>query len=187
MTTDPWLTAAAQTPPPDHAPDPRPRPQDAPPESANAEELQRELDAARAREQELQAELERARAVQAASVTTAPPAKLEQPASTVEVPEQAGVEHALAPGSAGPAVRELAGLLEQLGKETYLSRGGNPDDVLHDDLLHAVRDVLATHAKETLPVEKLEGELRQIAILGEVSGEVWRLLRHKAAQQAEAQ
>jgi len=85
------------------------------------------------------------------------------------------------PGGGGP-VHELAQLLEQLGEKTYLTDGGNPDHVFDDDLMAAVRRVLTNHALDTTEQDAIARVQREIAILNEITGDVWQTLRTLAAK-----
>jgi peptidoglycan hydrolase-like protein with peptidoglycan-binding domain len=107
----------------------------------------------------------------AAAETTAPAAA-----------EQKVAETTIGPGSAGPAVRELAQLLEDLGHTTYVSEGGNHDDVMDDELLSKVRAELVAHVKSDVetPVDELEKRIRELAVVQTIDGEVWRILRQRA-------
>lgn len=113
------------------------------------------------------------------------PAPLAAPAP-VDVAAQQTAEHAIAPGSAGLAVRELAQLLETLGHETYITRGENYANVFTDELMAAVKRELTEHHKETAETTELPQLLRDVALIEEVSGETWRMLRDRAAKAIEA-
>lgn len=103
-----------------------------------------------------------------------------------DLPEQVDVAHAIAPGSAGSAVRELAALLETLGEKTYLTRGGNADDVFEDELMASVKRVVTGYVRDNAHINELETKLRDVAMLNHVAGDTWRIVRHLADQTAKA-
>lgn len=133
---------------------------------------------------ELQAQVATLQGQLAAANTATVPAAADVSEQAVgETPEAAAEPaHAIAPGSAGAAVKELAQLVEQLGETTYLSRGDNPEHVFYDDLLAAAKRILSRHVRATAIVEEVETRLRDVAMIGEVTGEVWQTLRTLAAK-----
>lgn len=106
------------------------------------------------------------------------------PSAVVAAPEpdgQAVAVHAIAPGSAGPVVAELAAKVEQAGQKTYLTdpAAQNPTHVFTDDLLDAVRRILHEHPQIAAVVDESERQRlnRWIANLHVVTGEVWQLIQ----------
>ena len=106
-------------------------------------------------------------------------------AAVVPAP-QVNVEHAIAPGSAGAPVRDLAQLLETLGHQTFISLGDNPEAVFTDALLAQVKRELTAHHSATASTDELPQLLRDVALIGEVDGATWQLLRQRAAGVATA-
>jgi hypothetical protein len=94
-------------------------------------------------------------------------------------------EHAIGPGSAGLAVRELAQLLETLGFETYISRGENPDNVFTDELMGQVRATVSKHHQSSAEPHEVPQLLRDVAGMGSVHADTWLLLRALADQEAQ--
>jgi hypothetical protein len=97
--------------------------------------------------------------------------------------------HAIAPGSAGVPVAELAELVEKAGEKTYLSDGThNVAHVFTDDLLAAVRRILHTHPDIAAVTDEGERQRlnRWIGNLHVVTGDVWALIQDVADSKAAA-
>jgi hypothetical protein len=129
----------------------------------------------------------------AAVASTASQSRIAQlvakPVDVVETPAdgQKVATHAVAPGSAGDTVRELAALVERAGEPTYLSdpKSQNHAHVFTDELLAGVRRVLYNHP-EIANADGPEGDVvkRWIRDLELVSADVWALLEEIAAGKA---
>jgi len=160
--------------PPASEPDPR---------DAEIAQLKAELDAKDAALRDAQ------NAAETAKLPTAPVSRVAAIAGIpTDTPEEAPAgqvqsEPAIGPGSAGPPVAELAGLLEAAGEKTYLS-GPNASNAAHvftDELMATVRRALFNHP-EIAAATGAEGEevKRWIRDLEIVSADAWQLLRELA-------
>jgi hypothetical protein len=135
-----------------------------------------------------------------APVLAAPPAIQEEPTSAelIGVPTPSPVPeanaegqqmstHAIAAGSAGAPVQQLAQQLEAAGEKTYLSdpTAQNPAHVFTDELMAAVKRVLHSHPSIANVTDEAERQRlnRWIGGLEVITAEVQRLISEVGAEQ----